>query len=302
MSVADANVSSYSFVRAASSLQPPTATGTINVNSQSGEVDVSLQGFTPSGQLQLLFAGLTTITLGPVDVDMSGNGGASFTLPPGQYSGSFQLIGLSGVQMITSQANFMIGSGSGGSSTSTTSASTVSSSSDDHERREPGGLAKGWAKSNVTVESSSFEQTIELNGVPVVITSVVVVYSTNGQIVTNFASNDNTAQVEFDHNGAAEVVVHSSARPNAVYADDHLLVEASTTAGLTANSNAWVYDKNSATLTVFADPSTVTMFYGSTPMPEYPSQLLPIATILATIAALAAVVAVRRTKNVKLKN
>ena len=100
----DANVTVLAFTRAAGSLQPPSASGTVTADTQTGTVDVALQGFSPGAQFQLLFAGVTSIVLGPVAVDMSGSGGAALTLPAGQYSGSFQLISLAAVQMVTGQA------------------------------------------------------------------------------------------------------------------------------------------------------------------------------------------------------
>lgn len=279
-----ANVMVFTFARAVAGVQPPSATGTVSVNTHTGAVDVSLQGFTPGAQLQLIFAGGSNIVVGPVSVDMLGKGGAGFTLPQGLYSGSFQLLGSSIVQMITGQATFTVGSGG----TSTTAM---------HTRSEPPGLVNGWAKANVTVMSTTFAQTVLLNGVvQIALSSFSVSSSTNGQVMANVASNENIAQVEFDHDGGVELVIHSSAMPAAVYADDRLLIQASSTAGLNVNSNAWVYDRGSATLTVFADPGTVTMFYGSAPIPEFPISLASLTMILGIIAAAATVTAVRRKK------
>jgi hypothetical protein len=240
-------------------------------------VDAALQGLTPGAQLQLLFAGVGSVVFGPVTADLSGNGGATFTLPPGQYSGSFQLVGLGIAQMVTEQATFTIGP-----ETTSTTATTPSS------WREPPGLVNGWATSNVTVMSTTFTQTIILNGlVTVSLSSISVASSTNGQIMANIASNPNVVQVEFDHDGGTKLILHSSSRPAAVYADDQLLAEASSSASLTVNSNAWVYEQSSGTLTVFADPSTITAFYGSaTPIPEFPNSLLALGIPLLAFASI----------------
>jgi hypothetical protein len=152
------------------------------------------------------------------------------------------------------------------------------------------------------VESTTFGQIVVLNGVVVTLSSFTLAYSADGQVMTYVASNDHIAQVEFDHDGAAELIAHCSSKPSAVYADDRLLVESSTTTGLTANSNAWVYDQNSGTLQVFADPSSITMFYGGTPVPELPSSLISVVTMLTTLAALATVMAVRKQRAIQLKD
>lgn len=224
-----ASVMVLAFARAAGSIQPPSAAGTISVNTQTGTVGVSLQGFTPGTTLQLLFAGIGSVVLGPVTVDLSGNGAAGLTIPPGQYSGSFELVSLGLVQMITSQVTFTVGL------TSTTTTTTTTTPG------QPPGLVSGWATSNVAVMSTTYPQTLTLNGgVVVTLSSISIVSSTNAQIIENVAYNQNTVQVQFSHDGGTELVISSSARPVAVYADAQLLAQASSSAGLTFNSNACV--------------------------------------------------------------
>jgi len=283
--LADANVTVFTFMRVATSVEPPSASGSVSVNTQTGAVDVSLQGFIPGDRLQLLFVGLANIAVGPIAVDASGNALAVFTLPPGQYSGNFQLAGGTALQMITNQVTFVVVSGT----TTSTSESTVQQGGG-----EPPGLASGWATTNVSVRSTVFTQTLVLNwGASVTLSSMSVSSSTNGQMIDNVAYNNDIVQVEFDHDGGTVLVVYASAPPAAIYADDRFLVEASSTTGLTFNSNAWVYDQGSGRLTVFADPSTVT-FYGASPVPEFPTSLTALTMILAIVAAAATVNAVRR--------
>lgn len=46
--------------------------------------------------------------------------------------------------------------------------------------------------------------------------------------------------------------------------------------GLPPDSQAWVYDQNSHTLIILADPMSITMIYGTatpTPIPEFPAAL-----------------------------
>jgi hypothetical protein len=117
-------------------------------------------------------------------------------------------------------------------------------------------------------------------------------------MINSVAFNNEIVQVEFDHDGGTELVIYASAPPAAIYADGRLLVEASSTSGLTFNSNAWAYDQGSGKLTVFADPSTVTL-YGASPVPEFPISLTALTMMLALVAAAATVNAVRRKETQK---
>lgn len=284
----DTNVTVLTFARTASSLQPPSASGTVTVNSQTGAVELALQGLTPGAQLELLFAGVTGIVLGTVTIDVSGSGGSTFILPPGQYSGSFQLVSLAQVQMVTSQAAFTIGF-----------VTTASSTSAETSRREPPSLIDGWATSNVTVRSTTFIQTLLFIGAQgATITSISLASSSNGQVIENVASNANIVQVEFDHDGGTELVIRSSARPAAVYADDRLLPPVVSTAGLNFSSNVWVYAQSNGMLTIFADPSTVTAFYGTapTPIPEFPNSILAVTLPMLAFATVIVLTGKRRKK------
>jgi hypothetical protein len=104
--------------------------------------------------------------------------------------------------------------------------------------------------------------------------------SSTGQIIRNLAFNESVLQIEFDHNGSIQLNVNSSVKPAQVFADNNELTEAQSLNGLTAESDAWVYDSNSHVLAIFADPSSVTLVYSltstpsvSTPVPEYPTAL-----------------------------
>jgi hypothetical protein len=276
--LADANVTVLRFARTASSLQPASASGTVTVNSQTGTVNLTLQGCAAGTQLELLFAGVSSIVLGTVTVDVSGSGEGSFMLPPGQYSGSFQLISLAAVQMVTGQATFTIGLVT---STSSTSAET--------SRPEPPGLRAGWAASNITVRSTIFHQTLLFIGAEgATITSITLASSSNGQVIRNVASNANVAQVEFDHDGGIVLVIQTSARPAAVYADDRLLAPVVSTAGLNFSSNVWAYAQGNGMLTVYADPATVTLFYGTAPapIPEFRNNVLAVTLAMVAVATI----------------
>ena len=100
---------------------------------------------------------------------------------------------------------------------------------------------------------------------------VAINSSSSEQTIRNIAFNGSILQVELDHNGSIQLVINSSTRPTRVYADNFELAEAQSTSGLTPESEAWIYDQNTGTLTIFADPSSITIIYGSvaTPVPEF---------------------------------
>jgi hypothetical protein len=146
-----------------------------------------------------------------------------------------------------------------------------------HGNGIPPGLVNAWAKSNMSVVARAVTHAIFLNGTHgVELAEIAINSSSNGQLIRNVAFNESVAEIQFDHDGSVELTVNSSAKPSAVFADDMRLGEASSTAGLNANSNAWIYDQNDHVVTIFADPSSVTLYYGSepTPMPEFQSGLV----------------------------
>ena len=145
----------------------------------------------------------------------------------------------------------------------------------------------------VVVGARAVTHTIILNGTDgVELAQIAINASSNGQMIHDVAFNESVVQIDFDHGGAVELSANSSAKPTAVFADDRELPESQSSAGLNPNSNAWVYDQNTHMLTVFADPSSVTIFYGSapTPVPEFPFASAP----LVFLAALAATILIAR--------
>lgn len=142
------------------------------------------------------------------------------------------------------------------------------------------GLLNGWAQSNVTVAFRNVTQPISMNGTQGVRLDFIAINATSSnQIIRNVAFNGTVAQIEFDHNGSVQLIVNSSVKPSQVFADGNLLSEAQSSNMLTPQSDAWTYDLNSHTVTIFADPSSVTLVYTLTaPVPEYPSAL-PLALV-----------------------
>ena len=144
-----------------------------------------------------------------------------------------------------------------------------------HRRIVPPGLGAGWARSNVTVASRNLTLPFLLNGTEEVkIGFIAVNASSSNQMISNVAFNDSVVEVEFDRNGSLQLTLNSSAKPSQVFADGIPLPEAESSAGLTPQSELWVYDANNGTLTIFADPTSVTLIYSVnspnlTPVPEY---------------------------------
>ena len=150
-----------------------------------------------------------------------------------------------------------------------------------HRRGKPQlGLLNGWAQSNVTVAFRNVTQPISMNGTQGVRLGLIAINATSSdQIIRNVVFNGTVAQIEFDHNGSIQLIVNSSVKPSQVFADGNLLSEAQSSNMLTPQSEAWAYDPNSHTVTIFADPTSVTLVYTlSASVPEYPSTL-PLALV-----------------------
>lgn len=183
------------------------------------------------------------------------------------------------------------------SSSTTNSASTSGHGNGRRGSGVPPGLLNAWAHSNMSVVARAVTHAIFLNGEHgVELAQIAIAASSNGQLIENVATNETVAQVDFDHDGAVELDVNSSAKPAAVFADDNELTEAQWNVGLTPNSNAWAYDQNSHMLKVFADPSSITIFYGQAPMPvpEFPAGLVAL-TLVGSLAT--ALLVAKKTKH-----
>ena len=157
-----------------------------------------------------------------------------------------------------------------------------------HRGGVPPGLLMAWAHSNMSIVARSVTQAIflsEYHGVT--LARIAIEASSNDQMIRNVAHNETVLQIQLDKDGELVLSVNSSVKPNAIFADDMLLIEASSTNGLTPQSEAWYYDQNSHMLSVFADPTSITLFYMpvETIIPEFPIDGLS-ALSIAVIAVL----------------
>ncbi len=161
----------------------------------------------------------------------------------------------------------------------------------------PPGFMNGWAHSNMTIASGNETQAFLLNGTNGIrLGSIAINASSTGQIIRNIAFNDSVVQVEFDREGSVQLIINSSAKPSQVFADNNTLTMAQSISGLTPASEAWVYDQNSHTLIILADPMSITLIYGtatSTPIPEFP----PALELMITVGWLAIVLMIRKGLN-----
>jgi len=141
----------------------------------------------------------------------------------------------------------------------------------------PPGLQKAWAHSNMSVVARAVTQAIFLGGVHgVELAEIAVQTSRASQMIDRVAFNESVVQRVFDRDGAVVLIINSSAKPTAVFADENELKESPSTAGLNADNETWMYNDNGHIITVFADPSSITLYYGAAPTP---TQMLPIAYI-----------------------
>jgi hypothetical protein len=181
-----------------------------------------------------------------------------------------------------------------GSASSTLTTISGSTEMQGHGRRGgvPPGLLNAWAHSNMSVVARAVTHAIFMNGTHgVELAQIAIAASSNGQMIRNVAFNESVAKVDFDHDGSVELDVNSSSKPTTVFADDNELPEAQLNIGLTPNSNAWVYDDNSHMLRVYADPSSITIFYSSSqaPLPEFPAGIVALVLLASLIGTVLAV-------------
>jgi len=126
----------------------------------------------------------------------------------------------------------------------------------------PPGLTKAWAHSNMSVVARAVTMAVFLNDTHgTVLSRIAINASSTNQLIKNVAYNKTVVHVRFDRDGSVVLIINASAKPSAVYGDDLKLSEKLSTLGLTPDSEAWVYDNNKRIITIFADPSSITVSY-----------------------------------------
>jgi len=127
------NTLTLQLFRAPTSTEPSSATGTVQVNLQSGQVRIELKQATPSSDYIALFAtSATNIQLGTITTDSGGDGSSEATLGAGNYLGLFQITRGDILQFITADTSLTLTATSSLSvtgSASTTATSTQNSTS-----------------------------------------------------------------------------------------------------------------------------------------------------------------------------
>ena len=159
------------------------------------------------------------------------------------------------------------------SATTTLSSQGQGNGNGRHGHGVPHGLLNAWAHSNMSVVARAVTHAIFLNGTHgVELAEIAINASSNGQLIKDIANNESVVEVEFDHDGAVELHVNSTEKPSMIFADDNQLTEVETADG-NMTSNTWAYNQNNHMLTVDADPSSITIVYGTYPTPvlEFPS-------------------------------
>ena len=135
----------------------------------------------------------------------------------------------------------------------------------------------------MTIASRNVTQVFLLNGTfGIRLGSIAINASSSGQVIRNVAFNDSVLQVEFDREGAVQLIINSSAKPSQVFADNNTLTMVQSSSGLTPDSEAWAYDQSSHTLIILADPMSITIVYGTatpTPIPEFPTALVVVIVV-----------------------
>lgn len=179
-----------------------------------------------------------------------------------EEEGSATLIGEFSITLLPA------GSSSSTSSTQgSNSQSTITSSSNCGRSCSPPGLTKGWATSNSSVNALAEPHPAILDQQAGIDVYWVQLESSPGdQLIGNVAYNQSVLQVEFNRPGLVELSLQSTEAPAAVYADD-IALRAAMPQNLSFTEPGYYYNQTSHIMTVFADPGSVTLFYGRAPAP-----------------------------------
>jgi hypothetical protein len=142
---------------------------------------------------------------------------------------------------------------------------------------------------NVTVNDENMTEEIMLNQTgQVEMDNLVIISSSDNQVIENVAYNDSAVDIRLNQNGTVSLQLHVTVKPIAVYADDELLPEVSSLTALSlSHGGAWFYDDSTHMLFIFADPVHLIFRYraATTPVPEFPS-LSILATVFTVFASL----------------
>jgi hypothetical protein len=131
-----------------------------------------------------------------------------------------------------------------GTTTITTSECLYLSELQCHLPNTPPGLPIAWATSNITVDASSVGSQISIS--PSVFVRNIQASNTISNIA--FSQSYNALQVEFSASGPVSLSLQIPSQPTSVWADSNQIA-------------TWSY--SNGVLTVTADPSTITVFFGS---------------------------------------
>lgn len=123
------NTLSLQFLQAPTSTESSSASGTVEVNLQSGHMKIELKQATPNSAYVTLFATSSIkIQLGTITTDSGGQGSLETTLGAGTYVGLFQITRIGILQFVTSDTSFTV---TGTLSSTVTSSETSSATSNE---------------------------------------------------------------------------------------------------------------------------------------------------------------------------
>lgn len=123
------NTLTIQLTRATASTDPTSASGTIQINLNTGQLTVQLNQATPGSDYMAIFVSpppSATLQLGSIDTNSGGSGSLQANLSGGIYTGVFELTRSSLVQYSSTATSFTIGA-SGSTSTSVVTASILTS-------------------------------------------------------------------------------------------------------------------------------------------------------------------------------
>lgn len=157
------------------------------------------------------------------------------------------------------------GSSSSSSQTQSTSVQSTSSSSTCGRGCSPPGMHGLWATSNSTVGAVSDPHPTDLDQAKGIDVSWIQLESNpSGQVIQDVAYNQSVLQVQFNKPGLIVLSLESTQPPVAVYSDG-IPLQAAALQDISFSDQGFYYNQTSHVMTIFADPSAITLFYGLTP-------------------------------------
>lgn len=138
--------------------EPLSASGTVQLNQDSGQVTVKLSQALPGTSYVVLFVSASAsakVSIGTIVTDQGGNGNVQGVMGSGSYAGAFEVLRIGLVQYTTANVSFTIGATASASATISTSTTEIASTASQTTSSENSVPVKSSEKFLFQVEPAS---------------------------------------------------------------------------------------------------------------------------------------------------